>query len=54
MEQRESDVKIYIPRYQSGMEGNDLSRQRPEDPQPDSSPEPKPGAQPPEIICGTS
>ena len=54
MEQRESDIKIYVPRYQSGGEGHDLSVQRAEDPQPEPSPDTKPGDLPPEIICKAS
>ena len=47
MEQRESDIKIYVPRHQGG--GNDIPKQRPEQPEP--KPEPKPGDLPPEIVC---
>lgn len=53
MEQRESDIKIYVPRYQSG--GNDLPRQPAEQPEQEPpKPDTKPGDLPPEIVCGAS
>ena len=54
MEKRDSDIKIYVPRYQNGGIGNDLRRQPPEQQPPDSAPDGSPRDLPPDVVCGVS
>ena len=54
MEKRESDIKIYVPRYQNGSTGSDLRRQPPEELPPASEPDIRPSDLPPETVCGMS